>query len=155
MAAGYGMIGIGKTDYDADAISSFDNPVGFDLVLGFNSSPGIAFEIGMVQFGEASNGNSPESHVEAEVIVVSGLFKSNLDQDTEIFLQFGLNLWEMELTQDGTGLIAKDDGNDLFLGIGLSNRLNEKVSLGVRYNLYDFDGDRVKRLTFNAQYLFE
>lgn len=155
MASGYGMVGIGKTDYDADAISSFDNPMGFDFIVGFDSSPGVAFEIGMVLFGDSSDGIPPEFHIEINGLVLSGLFKTNLNPDTELFLQLGLNMWDAEFSVDGFGAVLEDDGNDLFYGFGISTKVNEKVSLGARYNSYDIDGDDVTRITVNAQLAFE
>jgi len=154
-AAGYGMIGMGKTDYDASALSTFDDPMGFEFVAGFDTSDRISVEIGIVQFGEADDGIPPEWHLKADGIVISGLYKTDVSEDAEVFLQLGLNMWDAELSEDGLGVIAEDDGTDIFYGIGLNFMTNEKFSLGVRYNNYDFDGDDVTRFTFNVQLRFE
>ena len=154
-AAGYAMIGMGKTDYDAGAISTFDDPTGFEFVAGFDTSDRISVEIGIVQFGEADDGIPPEWHLEADGIVISGLYKTDVGENAEVFVQLGLNMWDAELSEDGFGVFAEDDGTDIFYGIGLNFMTSEKLGLGVRYNIYDFDGDNVTRFTFNAQFLYE
>lgn len=154
-AAGYAMIGMGKTDYDAGAISTFDDPMGFEFIAGFNTSDRVTVEIGIVQFGEADDGIPPEWHLEGDGMVISGLFKSELSEDAEVFLQMGLNMWDIEFSQDGFGVFAEDDGTDIFYGIGFNFKASENFGLGVRYNSYDFDGADVTRFTLNAQIPFE
>jgi OOP family OmpA-OmpF porin len=149
------MIGMGKTDYDAGAISTFDDPMGFEFVAGFDTSDRVSVEFGMVQFGEADDSLPPEWHLKADGLVISGLFKTKVSEDAEVFVQLGLNMWDAEITEDGFGLLDEDDGTDLFYGIGLNLKMSEKFSLGARYNNYDFDGDDVTRFTVNAQFPFE
>ena len=64
-------------------------------------------------------------------------------------------MWEAELSEDGFGVFAEDDGTDIFYGLGFRGNITEKVGLGLRYNNYDFDGDDVTRFTLNAQINFE
>ena len=154
-AAGYGMIGMGKTDYDAGYISTFDDPMGFEFVVGFDTSDSVSVEFGIVQFGKADDGIPPEWHLKGDGLVISGLFKANVSEDAEVFVQLGLNMWDQEISEDGFGVFAERDGTDIFYGIGLNFMTNKKFSLGVRYNNYDFDGDDVTRFTVNAQFPFE
>lgn len=154
-AAGYIGIGYGETDYDAGDISTFDDPNGFEFHFGFESSKSLAFELGIVNFGEADDGIPPEWHLEADSLAFSLLGKAPLGARSEIYFQFGLHMWDAELSEDGFGVFAEDDGNDFFYGFGIKFGINEKIGLGMRYNNFDFDGDDVTRLTINAQVGFD
>lgn len=149
-AAGYAGIGFGETDYDADAISTFDDPNGTEFFVGFRSSENLAYEFGFVKFGEADDGIPPEWHLEADSIAFSLLGMAPVGTGSEVFFQFGLHMWDAELSEDGFGVFAEDDGNDLFFGFGFRTNVAENFGLGLRYNNYDFDGDDVTRLVFNA-----
>ena len=151
MASGYIGIGYGETDYDADSISSFDDPDGLEIYAGFRSSEHLGFELGMVDFGEADDGIPPEWHLEAESLAISLLGIAAIGQRSEIFGQFGFHMWDAELSEDGFGVFAEDDGTDIFYGLGFRANVTKNVDLGIRYNVYDFDGDDVTRLNFNAQ----
>ncbi len=150
-ASGYIGIGYGETDYDADAISTFDDPDGIEFYAGFRSNENLGFELGIVDFGEADDGIPPEWHLEADSLAISLLGIAPIGPGSEVFFQLGFHMWDIELTEDGFGEIAEDDGNDLFYGFGFRANVTENVALGIRYNVYDFDGDDVTRLNFNAQ----
>lgn len=157
-AAGYVGLGYGETDYDAGNISSFDDPSSIEFFVGFKPSENLGFEIGYVNFGEADDGIPPEWHLEATSLAFSLLGIAPVGSKAEAYFQFGLHMWDIELSEDGFGKFAEDDGNDFFYGIGFRGYVNEQVGLGVRYNKYTFDGDfdsDVTRLVFNAQFAFE
>lgn len=147
-AAGYVGIGFGETDYD---VPNFDDPTGIEIYGGFKSSENLGFEVGYVDFGEADDGIPPEWHLEADSIAFSLLGIAPVAPSAEIFFQFGLHMWDAELTEDGFGVLAEDDGNDIFFGFGFRATVTERFGVGLRYNNYDFDGDDVTRLNFNAQ----
>ena len=148
-AAGYVGIGFGETDYD---FPNFDDPTGIEFYGGFRSSENLGFEIGYVDFGEADDDIPPEWHLEADSLAFSLLGIAPVATSAEIFFQFGLHMWDIELTEDGRGVIGEDDGNDIFFGFGFRANVTEQFGVGVRYNNYDFDGEDVTRLNFNAQF---
>lgn len=150
-ASGYIGIGYGETDYDAGSLSTFDDPDGIELFAGIRYSENLGFEFGIVNFGEADDGIPPEWHLEADSLAFSLLGIAPIGPRSEVFFQLGLHMWDIELSEDGTGKLADDDGNDIFYGIGFRANVTDKVGLGIRYNVYDFDGDDVTRLNFNAQ----
>lgn len=155
MASGYIGIGFGETDYDADSISTFDDPDGTEIYAGFRTSDGLGFELGMVDFGEADDGIPPEWHLEADSLAFSLLAIAAVGSGSEIFAQFGFHMWDIELRQDGFGKLAEDDGTDIFYGFGFRANVAGNIDLGIRYNVYDFDGDDVTRLNFNLQFGFD
>ena len=148
-AAGYVGIGFGETDYDADSISTFDDPNGTEVYVGFRSGENLAIEFGIVDFGEADDGIPPEWHLEADSLAFSLLGIAPVGPGSEIFFQLGFHSWDIELSEDGFGVFAEDDGSDLFYGFGFRTKVTEILGLGLRYNIYDFDGDDVTRINFN------
>ena len=151
-ASGYVGIGFGETDYD---VSPFDDPDGIEIYLGFESNENLGFEFGIVDFGEADDGIPPEWHLEADSLAFSLLGKAPVGEKAEVFFQFGLHLWDAELSEDGFGVLAEDDGSDIFYGFGFRGNITDKVGLGLRYNNYDFGGEDVTRLSLNAQINFD
>ena len=115
----------------------------------------LGFEFGIVSFGEADDGAPPEWHLEVDSLAFSLLGIAPVGEQSEIFFQIGFHKWDAELSEDGFGKFAEDDGTDIFYGLGFRMNVTEKFGLGLRYNNYDFDGDDVTRLSFNAQMTFD
>ena len=93
--------------------------------------------------------------MEADTLGFSLLGIAPLSEQLEVFFQFGIHMWDAEFSEDGFGVFFEDDGNDIFYGLGFRANVTEKVGFGFRYNNYDFDGDDVTRIVFNAQLNFE
>ena len=140
-AGGYIGGGIGKTDYDADNISTFDDPMGFELILGSDLNPNFAFEVSFVNFGEADDGIPPEWHLSATTLAFGGLLKAPISPTAEAFFKVGLHMWDAEITQDGFGQIYEDDGSDLFFGFGAAFSVSPNLKIGARYMNYTADTD--------------
>jgi hypothetical protein len=145
-------IGYGETDYNADDISSFDDPGGFETYFGYGFTENLAFEIGFVDFGEADDGIPPNWYLWAYSVGISSLLKVPLGEKAEVFTQIGFHMWNNEISEDGLGTLNTDDGIDLFYGFGFNFNVTNKFGLGLRYNNYDFDGDDVVRILLTAQF---
>ena len=154
-ASGYFGLGFGSTDYDADDLSTFDDPTGIELYFGNKLSEGLGYEISYVDFGEASDGIPPEWHLDASSIGFSVLGIAQVGTDSEVFAKIGLHTWEAELREDGFGLLAEGDGTDILYGLGFRSNISGNFAIGVRYTVYDADGDDLTRLTVNGEILFD
>ena len=148
---GYIGLGFGSVDYDADSISSFDDPTGFEIILGKEISRNLSFELSYIDFGEADDGIAPVWRLEGESITAGALLRGKVGRAADVFLKLGMHSWDRELTEDGIGVIARDDGIDIFYGLGVMVKTTDSLSIGARYNVYDFDGDDVTMLSINAQ----
>ena len=151
---GYIGVGFGSVDYDAESISNFDDPTGFELMLGKEISRNLSFELSYIDFGEADDGAAPLQRLEGDAITVGALLRGKVGKTADVFLKLGMLSWDRELTQDGAGVIARYDGTDIFYGFGVSVKTTDNLSIGARYNVYDFDGDDVTMLSINAQLSF-
>ena len=151
---GYIGLGFGTVDYDIESTSDFDNPMGYELIIGKEVSRNVSFELSYIDFGESDNGATPAHNLEASAITAGVLLRGKLGKTADVFVKFGLQGWDSEITQDGAGVIASKDGTDLFYGLGAMVKVTQGISLGARYNIYDFDGDDVSMLSFNAQLSF-
>ena len=151
---GYIGVGFGSVDYDAESISNFDDPTGFEIMLGKEISRNLSFELSYIDFGEADDGAAPLQRLEGDAITVGALLRGKVGKTADVFLKLGMHSWDIELTEDGAGVIGKDDGTDIFYGLGVSVKTTDNLSIGARYNVYDFDGDDVTMLSINAQLSF-
>lgn len=146
--------GLGSVDYDAQSISNFDNPTGFELLFGKDVSRNIAFELSYIDFGKADNDTTPARHLEGDAFTAGALLKAKLGKATDVFLKLGMHSWDREVTQDGSGVIGSDDGIDILYGFGVTVKATNNIGIGARYNVYDFDGDDVSMLSINGQLYF-
>lgn len=148
-AAGYVGASIGKTDYD---VPPFDDPIGFEIMGGADISQNAAFEVSYVNFGESSDNIPPEWKLSATSLTFGALLKAPLSPTANAFVKVGMHMWDIELKEDGFGLLGEDDGTDIFFGFGASFNVDPRLSVGVRYMSYDFDGDDITQLLFNVMY---
>ena len=151
---GYIGLGVGSVDYGIDSSSDFDNPMGFEVIIGKEVNRNVAFELSYIDFGKSDNSSTPKSHVEASAITAGVLLGGRLGKAADVFVKIGLQGWDSELSQDGAGVIASKDGTDLFYGLGAMVKVTNNIDLGARYTIYDFDGDDVSVLSLNAQLNF-
>jgi len=151
---GYIGLGVGSVDYGIDSSSDFDNPMGFELIIGKKINRNVAFELSYIDFGTSENSSTPKQQVDASAITAGALLGGKLGKSTDIFVKLGLQGWDSELSQDGAGVIASNDGTDIFYGFGVMVKATNSISLGARYNIYDFDGDDISMLSVNAQLNF-
>ena len=154
MDTGYIGLGFGSVDYGAESTSNFDDPAGFELMLGKEISRNLSFEISYIDFGEADDGIAPVQRLDGDTITVGALLRGKVGKTADVFLKLGMHSWDIELTQDGAGVIGRDDGTDIFYGFGVSVKTTDNLSIGARYNVYDLDGDDVTMLSINAQLSF-
>lgn len=148
---GYIGIGFGSVDYDADEISSFDDPTGFEILVGKEINRNLSFELSYIDFGEADDGVAPVWRLDGDAITAGALIRAKAGKTADVFVKLGMHSWDVELTEDGAGVIGTDDGTDIFYGFGVTVKTSDQVSIGARYNSYDFDGDDVTMLSINAQ----
>jgi len=148
---GYIGVGFGSVDYSGDAVSKFDSPAGFELMLGKEISRNLSFELSYIDFGDADDGATPLRHLESDAFTAGALLGGKIGKTADVFIKLGMFSWDSEISQDGSGVIAKDDGTNIFYGFGAAVKASDSIKIGARYNIYDFDGDDVKVLTINAQ----
>ena len=151
---GYIGIGFGSVDYDADSVSSFDDPAGFELLVGKEIDRNLSFELSYIDFGTADDGVAPVWHLEGSSITAGALIRAKAGQTADVFLKVGMHSWDLDLTEDGVGIIGTDDGTDIFYGFGVSVKASSNIGIGARYNVYDFDGNDVSMLSVNAMLSF-
>ena len=149
MASWYVGGGIGQTDYDADEVSSFENPTAIELIIGNDINSNFSFEASYIDFGDADDGIAPNWRLSAEGVTLGALLKAPVNRDFDIFFKVGLNKWDAEIREDGFGVFFEDDGTDIFYGIGAAIKVSDKVNLGARYNVYDFDNEDVTMFSLN------
>ena len=150
-ASPYFGVGLGKVDYD---LGSFDNPTGFQLFIGNRLNENIAIEAGYVNFGDSEDGIPPVWTLSADSLRFGGKFIAPLTGGVEIFVQGGLHFWDAEITEEGFGTIAKDDGSDLYYGFGGKFGLSRNLGLGLEYTLYNLDEEEASYLGANLEFGF-
>jgi len=148
MASGYIGFGAGSVDID---ITGFDDPTGFELIIGTEVNKNFSVEASFINFGESSDGIAPEWRVTQDSLAFGALAKAQVNDNFDVYFKAGLHMWDAELKEDGFGLLGEADGTDIFYGVGALLNVNNKLSLGARYNTYDMDGDDVTMLSINAQ----
>jgi opacity protein-like surface antigen len=147
-------VGFGTVDYGNESTIDFDKATGFELMAGKEISRNLSFELSYIDFGKADDGATPLRQLEADAFTAGALLRGKIGKSADVFLKLGMFSWDSEITQDGTGVIASDDGIDIFYGLGVMVKTTDNISIGARYNSYDFDGNDVTMLSINAQLSF-
>lgn len=130
---------IGRVDYGLEEASSFDTSMGFELIVGNRVNRNLAIEASYIDFGEADDGIPPVWRVDMESLAFGALLNAPVAESLDMFVKFGVHIWDAEVAEDGFGVIAKDDGNDLFVGFGAAVKVDRNISIGARYNLYQYE----------------
>ena len=131
--------GIGRTDYGLEELSRFDKATGFELMLGNSVNRNLSFEASYIDFGESDDGIPPVWRVDAESLAFGALLTAPVASGFDVFVKLGLHIWDIEVAEDGFGVFAEDDGNDLFFGFGAAVRVDKNLRIGARYNVYDYE----------------
>jgi hypothetical protein len=120
-------LGVGSVDYGIDSSADFDNPMGFELIIGKAVNRNVAFELSYIDFGTSENGATPKQKVDASAITAGALFGGKLGKSANVFVKLGLQGWDSELSQDGGGVIASKDGTDIFYGFGVMVKATNNI----------------------------
>jgi hypothetical protein len=158
-ASGYVSVGYGKTDYDHEWLSDFDEPTATEFHLGYNINPFVSVELGYIDFGESKDDSRDELTLEADSLALSAVLNLRKPEGWFGFqLQLGVHKWNKTLKEGGTrGLISAldlsedDDGFGIVVGSGITAHVTDNISFGTRFNSYYIDGDNVSRLTLFAK----
>ena len=146
--------GIGRVDYGLEEASSFETSTGFELILGNRLNRNIAVEASYIDFGESDDGIPPLWRVDMESLAFGALLNAPVAESFDIFVKLGVHIWDAKVTEDGFGIIAEDDGNDLFFGFGAAVKADKNITIGARYNVYEYEiapfDDEASMLLFNV-----
>ena len=163
-AESYVGVSFGSTDFDANAsIISGDGAIsdsdsGSKLFFGFQYTPNVALELHYTDLGESSLEGVSGTQVNISGSVAtfggagvvsseftsfgaSGVYRFNTEEKFQPFVKLGLHRWEIDLNSTVTGFSDKDDGVDIFYGLGFDVVISESIALNFAYEIYDIDSD--------------
>lgn len=138
-------LGFGSGDYGFGLSKS--SP--FELIGGYDVNSKTSIEVSYIDFGEADDGIPPVFRFDASALAFGVLYKIPANENFDVEFKIGLNLWDIELSIDGIGVVFTDSGTGLFYGVGASTNINDKLRLGARYISYDVDGDPISVISLN------
>lgn len=134
LAGGYIGAAYGKVNHDLPA---FEEPNSIELLAGFSVNENIAVEVSYLDLGEASDNIPPDWKLSINGFTLGAVARYPVSSQVELQAKAGLFSWDAEITEDGFGTIAEDDDSDFFYGFGAMFKINEKMSLGIRYSFYE------------------
>lgn len=126
----------GTSDYDTP---TFDDPNGYSLFGGYETSENLSFELSYTDFGDSKDNTPPVWTANATTMGVSARYQFPVSETFDLSVRLGLHMWDVSVSEDGFGELGSDDGTDLFYGIGAAYNFTEKFSLGLEHNSYDTD----------------
>jgi hypothetical protein len=147
----YGGVSVGKVDYD---LPYFDKATGFEFYMGTKISPNAAIEVSYVDFGESDDGIPPVWTISGNSLGGSMKLMAPLSRGLDIYARLGIHMWDLELEEDGFGVIAEDDGTDLMYGFGALLKLASNIGAGFKYTIYDLDEEDASMLALDFQVQF-
>ncbi len=158
---GYLGASVGLTSYDlcddlfaVGATSCDDDDMGLKIFGGYKFNPNVSIEGGFVDFGElTASGPGGTATGDADALFVAGIGAIPIGSSASVFGKLGLFFWDASVSATGSPTLS-DDGNDIFLGVGMSFDLTSQFAIRGEWERYDLDGDDVDMLSVGVQYMF-
>ena len=145
---------------------------GYSIFFGSPINKDFDVEVSYNNFGEASlsgvNGNqfrlngtlyqfnqTATIKAEATSFGIAVKPKLNINKNFDLVGTLGVHRWDVDATLSGTTVAGSgsDDGVDLFYGAGVKANFNN-FSVGLNYNIYNFDSDEVKSMGLRVSAAF-
>lgn len=147
-AQAYVGVAYGKVSHN---YTGFEEPNSIELLLGFEVNENLAIEGSYLNPEDAGDNLPPEWTISLSGFTLGAVGKHQATPELELQVKAGLFFWDFEVNQDGFGSIYKNDGTDLFYGLGAMFKVSEQVSLGINYNFYEADDEDFNILQAQVQ----
>lgn len=149
--SGYVSASVGQADYD---ISGFDEGTSFKLTGGMQINENFALEGSYINFGEAEDDIAPVWTAEATGFNLAAVGTLPINEKFDVFGKVGMLFWDAELSEEGFGTFAEDDGNDLGFGFGASFNPSEQVSIIAEYEMFEVADEDLNNLSLGVRVNF-
>jgi len=125
-ATPYLGVDFGSADYDLGN----DSSPSFSIFGGMALNELLSIELGMIDFGDATNAGIKS---EASAFYGSVVVNRALSNEVSAFAQLGLASWDYDVAS------ASDSSVDVFLGIGLHYEIGHKLAARVAIQQFSID----------------
>ena len=147
----------GQADAEVVGIDIGDDS-SFKFFGGAKINQNLGFEIGYVDFGEATLTGNGSLTLSASGIDFALMGYIPVGQNVDLFAKLGLLMWDADATfvnvpGFGTGTVS-DDGNDINYGFGAIFGVSNNVSIRVSYEMYELDDIDVTNMSIGASVSF-
>ncbi|WP_346799472.1 outer membrane beta-barrel protein (plasmid) [Halomonas sp. Bachu 37] len=149
-AGGYVGASVGHSEFPDD----FDNSISFSVKGGYKFSENFAFEAAYLNLGKADDGISPVWEAEVTGINTSVVGIAPINQNLEVFAKVGTFFWSVDLSEEGYGKIAEDDGTDIGFGFGGAYHITDDISVFAEYQRFDVDDGDIDNFSVGTNLYF-
>jgi len=140
----FAEVGAGYMKADPDLPSEVkvdDDSMSFSVGVGYNINQMFAIEGGYVDLGEVKASYGVLSaKVSADGFYFGPRLTFALSDKVDAYGRIGMIAWDAE-TSSNFGVSYKDDGTDVYFGIGAAYKLSDKVALAADWTRYKYEGD--------------
>lgn len=127
---------VGQTDINE---SGWDDGTSFSFGAGYWFTQYISAEARYIDFGEFDDNAPPIWTLSGDALVVDLVASYPLTDKVSVFAKLGVFGWDAEVSEDGFGEFASDDGTDITYGVGVSLNFAERFSSYIQFKRYAFD----------------
>lgn len=127
---------VGQTDINE---SGWDDGTSFSLGAGYSFTKHISIEARYIDFGEFDDNAPPVWTLSGDALVVDLVASYPLTDRVSMFAKLGVFGWDAELSEDGFGELASDDGTDITYGVGVSLSFADRFSSYIQFKRYAFE----------------
>jgi opacity protein-like surface antigen len=144
----YNYMGQTYTDAEAGKETSSDNSTSLGIRLGYQFNDYIAVEVGHHQYGEVKDnyvdevGDTINDKIESSSMSagIKGILP--LSDNFSVFARAGIAKWDFKAASTDSSMPNetfkfKEDGEDMYYGIGAEYSFTEMISVGVEYSVLD------------------
>ncbi|SMN01217.1 hypothetical protein SPONN_2336 [uncultured Candidatus Thioglobus sp.] len=136
----YFGIGINQSKWnDSDTVSGVTvdveyKKINWKVLIGQQIDDNFAVELQYANFGKkdlVANGTTVPIELSGKSIGIAGLYHFNADAAISPFVKLGYHSWDLKATAANAS--GKDDGNDVFYGVGVDGKINETIKYRVEF----------------------
>lgn len=135
---GYLDASVGRTDLNE---SGWDNGTSFSIGAGYSFTNYISAEARYIDFGEFDDDIFPVWTLSGDAFVVDFVASYPLTPRVSMFAKLGFFAWDAEVSEEGFGELASDDGTDITYGAGVALNFTEQLSSYIQFKRYSFEVD--------------
>lgn len=149
-AGGYVGASVGHSEFSDD----FDNSISFSVKGGYEFSENFAFEAAYLNLGKADDNIPPVWEAEVTGINTSLVGIAPINQNIDVFAKVGTFFWNVDLSEEGYGKIADDDGTDISFGVGGAYHIADDISVFAEYQRFNVDDGEIDNFSVGTHLYF-
>ena len=156
-----------EIEIDGGTVDPDEKDSSISVTYGFKFQENLSFELSYIDFGELEKSLIDGDDLIAIALEADGFsgaikWSSKISDNVSGYAKLGFLFWDVKAGLTWTsgpdnevwnlfglenGVVSdSDDGNDFFIGLGFDYSINDDLSLGLNYDMYELEDNEINSL---------